>query len=203
MKSILFSVAVLCVPAIATAGSAAPASGNSITTVEELSVMPSAQCLQPKKEPGSAPPRIVSSYPSQGATVRPGLLVLRVTFDAPMSCRGFFSPGSGTGGGQTQLRSPCPELRQRWVLSFDRRTIRTVCHAEAEQQYAVWPSSEAQSTFVSLDDQPLERYQLSFSTSAAAPTATVSNSLIEDRTAPDAKPPADVPLPLQQHHFKR
>ena len=35
-------------------------------------------------------PKVVSAFPGKGDVIRPGLLVMRVTFDQPMACEGRF-----------------------------------------------------------------------------------------------------------------
>ena len=97
---------------------------------EELTVTAQATCLDPKPDSFAVRPKIVSTFPANGAMVRPGVLVLRITFDQPMSCKGFFT-------GIPKLRNPCPLEHQHWVLSFDRKTIRTVCRADGVGAYGV------------------------------------------------------------------
>jgi hypothetical protein len=161
-----------------------------VTTVDEIAVSPAASCLQPRTETQAQPPRVVSTFPANGATVRPGVLVLRVTFDQPMSCKGFFVAAA-------QARSPCPLDIQHWVLSFDRRTIRTVCHTELDSHYGLRLSDRSSDgtsrlTFVSLSGKRLAPYVLSFDTSSEPPINTASDSLTEDVEM--REPAKDVPL---------
>ena len=102
----------------------APDDATPVADVEGLSVAPAPVCVAPKVNDFAPRPKIVSTYPAYGASVRPGVLVLRVTFDQPMSCRGFFTA-------VPKLKNPCPDGHQHWVLSFDRTTIRTVCRTAA------------------------------------------------------------------------
>jgi hypothetical protein len=196
MKIIPFAIAGLAVPGLAFAAAAQIAQP---TTVSDLSVMPQAECLQPKHDPQAPPPKVVSTFPANGAVVRPGLLVLRVTFDQPMSCKGFFTAAS-------HLKNPCPADEQRWVLSFDRRTIRTVCRAEPNGHYGVRLSEppvadQPDATFMSLAGRPLGVYAFTFTASSQASVLTVADSLAED---PEVRPPEpqDVPLKVQELHFK-
>ena len=57
-------------------------------TLSELTVSPPRKCLEPRRpaDPDIPPPKVVSTYPAKGAVVRPGVLVLRLTFDLPMGC---------------------------------------------------------------------------------------------------------------------
>lgn len=201
---IMLGAVLVSAPSLAAAGSAvrhppAPPVSPETTTVDELSVMPSASCLQPRNEPQAQPPRVVSSFPANGAVVRPGVLVLRVTFDQPMSCKGFFAAGA-------QARSPCPLDTQYWVLSYDRRTIRTVCHTELNTHYGLRLSDRSvdgtsKATFVSLAGKRLPPYVINFDTSSDRPVSTPSDSINED---PEMRePPKDVPLKLQGDYVKR
>jgi hypothetical protein len=202
VKAILLTAAVLGAPMAAAAGPAPAktvAPPSETTTVEELSVQPSASCLQPRKDIQAPAPKVVSTFPANGAVVRPGVLVLRVTFDQPMSCKGFFAAAA-------QLRSPCPEDTQYWVLSFDRRTIRTVCRTALGGHYGVRISDQSlredsRTTFVSLAGKRLAPYVLTFDTSSEAPINTAGDSLEQDLEMLP-KPPEFTPLKVQGLHFK-
>lgn len=170
-----------------------------VTTVEELAVIPTASCLQPRSETQAQPPRIVGTFPANGAVVRPGVLVLRVTFDQPMSCKGFFAAAA-------QARSPCPLDTQHWVLSFDRRTIRTVCHTDLDSHYGLRLSDRSldgtsRMTFVSLSGKRLAPYVLSFDTSSEPPINTAGDSLAEDIGM--REPAKDVPLKVVGDYVRR
>ena len=91
-------------------------------SVSELDVNAKIECVPPRFDSRATRPRVISTYPANGAVVRPGLLIMRVTFDQPMSCAGYFA---AVGAPQ----SPCDEsgAQQRALMSFDRRTIRTPC----------------------------------------------------------------------------
>src|SRR5262245_3658498 len=98
MRALILGVASL---AAATTATGAPA----IPAIDELVVRPEAKCLPAKTEPAAPAPRIVSTFPADNAIIRPGRLVVRVTFDRPMTCRGFLYE-------RPPLKSPCPRSRQ-------------------------------------------------------------------------------------------
>jgi hypothetical protein len=200
---ILLAAALVGAPGVSVAKPApraAPASVSAeVTTVEELAVIPTASCLQPRSDAQAQPPRVVSTFPANGAVVRPGVLVVRVTFDQPMSCKGFFAAAA-------QARSPCPQETQYWVLSFDRRTIRTVCHTDLGGHYGLRLSDRSldgtsRATFVSLSGKRLSPYVLSFDTSFEPPINTASDSLAEDVEM--REPVKDVPLRVLGDYVKR
>jgi hypothetical protein len=156
-------------------------------SVSELDVNGRERCEAPRLTPRGAWPKVISSFPANGAVIRPGVLVLRVTFNVPMSCSGFFTAWAS-------LPSPCPEDQQHWVLTFDRRTIRAICHVDAASQYGVQMSDQPESRFFSVEGQPLSRYAFSFTTSDEAMVQTISESLDQD---PLANPPrSSAPMPV-------
>jgi hypothetical protein len=171
----------------ATAAWAAPNSGadppvtvselvvTATKTVAELTVTAPTQCLGPDKMPTRMErPTVVSTFPKRGDVVRPGLLVVRVTFDRPMACDGSFTP-------DPPLPDPCPGADRTMLLSYDRRTVRTVCMVEPGAQYGLWVSRDpAAQSFVGLAGLPSLPYRLNFSTSSEAPIATVCDALEED-----------------------
>jgi hypothetical protein len=173
----------------------APDSAPPIPDAEELTVTPEAACLAPKPDNFAPRPKIVSTFPANGATVRPGVLVVRVTFDQPMSCKGFFTS-------IPKLKDPCPGGHQQWIVSFDRRTIRTVCHADGNVIYGIGVSDNPDATFISLAGKPLEPYEFRFATTVAPDVLSTSEALDQD---PDSQPPKPefVPLTLQEAHVKK
>jgi hypothetical protein len=166
----------------------------SISDADELTVTAQAACLDPKPDNFSPRPKILSTFPANGAMVRPGVLVLRITFDQPMSCKGFFI-------GIPKLRNPCPLEHQHWVLSFDRKTIRTACRADGVAAYGVGVSDNPDATFLSLAGRPLEPYEFRFTTSAAPGVLSAGESLGEDPANPPPKPEF-TPIELQTAHVK-
>jgi hypothetical protein len=150
-------------------------------TVEELTVVAQAKCLPPKPRFRSDRPNIVSTYPRRDEIVRPGLLILRFTFDQPMSCSGFVAVSPGR-------KNPCDSSEQHFLMSFDHKTVRIACVVEPGVRYVLYlngtvdtpdgPLSRPQ--FVSLDNQSLDPSSLSFSASAAAPVDTIVDALAAD-----------------------
>jgi hypothetical protein len=146
-------------------------------TVSELIVTAPIKCLEPDRAGGSVArtPQVVSTFPQPGSTVRPGLVVLRVTFDLPMGCYGGFTD-------DPPLPNPCPWTVQRMHLSLDRRTVRTVCVVAPNGRYAVWMNRQATGAdaFISLAGTRLRPYRVEFATSAGERVTTVCDALTED-----------------------
>ncbi len=168
--------------AVGSAGFAPPAPA---TDVEELVVQGKPECLPARRDRDAPAPRIVSTYPANGAEVRPGVLVLRVTFDQRMTCDGRFAEVSG-------LRHPCPGSRQETVLSYDRKTMRMVCRVVPFASYGVRIGHPPDRLFRSLAGQPVTPYVLTFRAIAAPAVQNVSESLGEDEAATRAAATAAV-----------
>ena len=144
-------------------------------TVSELTVTAKLRCLPP--EPGLARaerPRVVSSFPARGAEVRPGLLVVRVTFDQPMACAGAFDAAP-------PLPNPCPGAARQMLLSYDRRTVRTVCAVEPGVRYGLSlgqdPNAE---TFLGLAGLPAAPSKILFTTTTGPAVSEVCEALAQD-----------------------
>ncbi len=143
--------------------------------VEELTVTARIKCLEPEKDAERAQrPQIVSNFPEKGAVVRLGLLIVRVTFNQPMACNGLFLT-------DPPLQNPCPGSQQNMLLSYDRRTVRTVCVVEPNSHYGLLTNRDLNGkVFTGLSGLPAESHELNFTTSAEAPLTTVCDALVED-----------------------
>jgi hypothetical protein len=143
--------------------------------VSELVVTAKVKCLEPEKFNERAErPRVLSSYPARGAVVRPGLLVVRVTFDLPMACDGLFMRDA-------PRLNPCPGTPQQMLLSYDRRTVRTVCLVEPNAEYGLALSQDPNAgSFIGLGGLPSMPYRLDFTTSSAPAVTTVCEALAQD-----------------------
>lgn len=184
----------LAAPALDTGSTVSELTVTASKTVDELTVTAPKKCLKPHHDESwpARGPKIVSSFPARGAVVRPGVLVMRVTFDRPMACAGVFSD-------DPPFHNPCPGRIQQMLLSYDRLTVRTACVVEPNLTYGAWISKDvtygawvsnfSQDTeFVSLTGSPSKEYEFRFSTSAEAPVTTVCEALSEDEeTAPEIR----------------
>ena len=144
-------------------------------TVSELTITAAVKCLGPDKGNERADrPKVVDSFPKRGAVVRPGLLVVRVTFNRPMACAGGFTA-------DPPLQNPCPGLPREMVLSYDRRTVRTVCVVEPNAEYGLWLSQDpTANSFMGLAGLPSLPYRLTFTTSSEPTVTTVCDALVQD-----------------------
>jgi hypothetical protein len=109
----------------------------------------------PRADP---PPKVLRTLPAPGSTVRPGTMVLSVTFDQPMACAANLS--------NSPFPLPCPGGPGVVIMTPDRRTLTTVCQVEAGAGYSM-PLAD----FFSAGGVKSVRYDLAFTTSTDAPVA--------------------------------
>jgi hypothetical protein len=117
-------------------------------------------------------PKVVATFPANGAVVRPGVVVVRVTFDQPMACDASFD-------GVSDLPNPCPGRWREVTLSRDQRSFRTVCEVKANTTYRMTLRSFRNSHGLAVPAA------VTFSTSGAAPIATIQQALAEDIGGPE------------------
>ena len=187
----LGAVALAAVPAWAAPPPPPPAAGGTVSEltvtasrmVSELTVTAKAKCKPPESGASHATrPKVVDAYPARGAVERPGLLVVRVTFDQPMACEGRFDP-------IPPLANPCPGVLHDMLLSYDRRTVRTVCTVEPGMKYGFAVGQDPNApTFIGLTGLPAEAVKVAFETSDGPLVTDVCQALSEDsQTAQDLK----------------
>jgi hypothetical protein len=116
----------------------------------------------PARYPADRAPRVLDSYPAQGGVVPPGYTLVRVSFDAPMSC---YSEVSVDGPGE-----PC-EPDGTWELPA-RRSWKMMCRLEPGTEYRVRFKKQDGLGFVGLSGREAEPYELAFTTSQGPPTPT-------------------------------
>ncbi len=117
-------------------------------------------------------PKVVRTMPAPGSVVRPGQMVLSVTFDQPMACRANTANGS-------PFPVPCPGDRATVVVAPDQRTLTTVCEVQAGASYSMPIDG-----FVSAKGAKSVRYELVFTTSTAEPVSDSRKALAMEKTGP-------------------
>ncbi len=145
------------------------------TALASVTVSPPVKCLQARKPADSSLPRpkVVSTFPAQGAVVRPGKLVVRITFDLPMACGGTFLDAP-------PLTSPLPDGNRWVVMTPDRRTFRIEGQVDRNGRYGIWMNHDPVRDFLGLSGQSLEPFSLAFSSGSGPPITTVAEALAQD-----------------------
>jgi hypothetical protein len=173
---------VLCATLTAVAGSAAAQGGGGMMApmpdyrndsnpfIDQPGGPEAHACIDGRPRPGPAP-RVVRIMPAPGSVVRPGPMVLSVTFDQPMACNAIRTA--------SPFPIPCPGAGDAVLISPDRRTLTTVCVVEGGASYSM-PLVD----FVGDGGVKSERYDLAFTTSTAAPVKDARQAMSLERTGP-------------------
>jgi hypothetical protein len=131
---------------------------------------PPRDCTDGPPRPGPAP-KVARVMPAPGSVVRPGVMVLRVTFDRPMACKANLAV--------SPFPIPCPGGSGAVLISLDRRTLTTVCQVEAGASYSM-PLVD----FIGDGGAKSERYELAFTTSAGPPVTDARQARALEKDGP-------------------
>lgn len=158
--------------------------GHKPHMVSGVTVRAGSKCFKARRpaETDIPPPKLVSSYPARGAEVRPGILVLRLTFDLPMTCEGLLD-------NHAPLVNPCPAPLHEPLRSFDRRTFLTVCKIDKSTHYGLWLNRDDQRRFTSLAGRSAAANELVFDTSAGPEITSIDEALAQDKWLREAMRP--------------
>jgi hypothetical protein len=104
--------------------------------------------------PGGPPPKVVASFPAQGAQVAAGVLVIKLVFDQPMTAAGW-SYGRSQGG-------DFPSCLAKPRLLADKHTFALLCSVAAHKTYALTVNPAP--AFAGADGRLAKPDTLSFST---------------------------------------
>jgi hypothetical protein len=172
----------LCAAVTAIAGPAAAQGGQGamMSPMPEVRVDPSSfidqppaanrDCVDGRAHDGPAP-KVVRVMPAPGSVVRPGPMVLSVTFDRPMACKANVTA--------SPFPIPCPGDGKAVLMSPDRRTLTTVCMVEAGASYSM-PLAD----FVGDGGVRSERYDLAFTTATGAPARDARQAISLEKAGP-------------------
>ena len=105
--------------------------------------------------PAPSPPRVVATYPHDGARVPPSIAELKVSYDHRMAESWSFA----TGG-----EKAFPQVLGAASLSPDHITITLPIRLEPNHSYVVWLNTARYRNFKSEDGEAAEPYRLTFHT---------------------------------------
>ena len=128
-------------------------------------------------------PAVVSTFPANGGTVAPGVLVLRVTYDARMFDESWSYVSS--------LKGLYPECADTPRLLDDRKSFALICRTMPNKTYAVWFNRGAYDNFISSSRRPAKPYELTFKTSGDDPIWTLKDAMAEDKALPSTGNPVE------------
>jgi hypothetical protein len=107
-------------------------------------------------------PKVVSTYPAQGASIAPGILIIRISYDTRMQ-------------------------GQSWSYV----TSRAGCRTLPKKTYALWFNHGDYANFTSVSHRPAAAYELKFTTSDADPVWTLQDAIKADPGLPPGSNPAE------------
>jgi hypothetical protein len=151
-------------------------------TLSDVDVIAKGPCIIPR--PRGVPdtrPQVVDSYPRFGQTVPPGVMILHVTYDQPMSRCPVFLLNAG---------SDLARLEQKLAWQTpDRRTLFFIVDLQPRQDYRLWLNAPPApglkrmilgQTFRSRYGTIAAPHMVAFSTSSGPPTETAQDVLRAD-----------------------
>jgi hypothetical protein len=128
-------------------------------------------------------PKVVSTYPAQGASIAPGILIIRITYDTRMQGQSWSYVTSRAG--------EYPECAATPRLLDDHKSFALICRTLPRKTYALWFNHGDYQNFTSVSHRPAAAYELKFTTSDADPVWTLQDAIKADPGLPPGSNPAE------------
>jgi hypothetical protein len=136
--------------------------------------------------PPTLPPKLVSTYPAEGETVAPGVLILKVSFDQQMSPSAWnYAPAPGA--------EPMDCVKTPRLLG-DQRTFVLLCRVLADKTYGVTFNAQRPGGFANLGENTALTAALTFKVDSDTPITTVRRAMEAAKLQPDQMPVQDAPM---------
>ncbi len=129
------------------------------------------------------PPHVVTTFPANGASVAPGVLVLRVTYSQSMFDESWSYVTSADG--------EYPECAPTPRLLDDKKSFALICRTSGKHNYALWLNRGPYANFMNKGRRIAVPYELKFSTSDADPVFTLKEAVAADPGLPPGSNPAE------------
>jgi hypothetical protein len=140
--------------------------------------------------PPTNPPKVASSYPAEGQSIAPGVLILKVTFDQKMTAKGWnyaAAPASESGGADKPDCVATPRLLK------DDKTFVLLCRVTSGKTYKVALNAQRLGGFANQAENPAETHVLSFQVVKGDPVTTVPRAMAAAGLQLDETPIEDDP----------
>jgi len=137
--------------------------------------------------PPTLPPKVVATYPAEGQTIAPGVLIVKVAFDQQMNPRAW-NYGVAEGG------EP-PECTKTPRLLNDQKTFVLLCRVLSNRTYKVALNGERAGGFANLGDNPAQSHVLTFQVVRGEPVTTIAGALQAAGLKSDEEPIEEAPKP--------
>ncbi len=135
--------------------------------------------------PPTLPPKLVSTYPTEGQTVAPGVLILKVAFDQQMTPSTWnYAPAEGA--------EPMDCVKTPRLLN-DQKTFVLLCRVLAGKTYGVTFNAQRPGGFANLGDNPALTAALTFKVVGDTPVTTVRRAMEAAGLQSDQMPVQDAP----------
>ena len=135
--------------------------------------------------PPTPPPRMVSTYPAEGQSVAPGVLILKVVFDQQMSPSAWsFTPAPGA--------EPMDCVKTPRLLN-DQKTFVLLCRVLPGKTYGVTFNAQRPGGFANLGDNTALTATVNFKVGADAPITTIRRAMEAASLQSDQMPVQDAP----------
>jgi len=128
-------------------------------------------------------PKVASTYPAQGASVAPGILIIRISYDTRMQGQSWSYVTSRDG--------EYPECAAAPRLLDDRKSFALICRTLPNKTYALWFNHGDYQNFTSVGHRPAAAYELKFKTTDADPVRTLEEAIKADPGLPPGSNPAE------------
>jgi hypothetical protein len=129
------------------------------------------------------PPHVVATFPDSGASVAPGVLVLRVTFSQPMFDESWSYVSTPDGA--------YPDCAATPRLLDDKKSFALICRVTGKTKYAVWINRAPYANFVNRGRRAAQPFELKFTTSDADSIWTLKDAMAQDKGLPPGSNPAE------------
>ncbi|MGC1303735.1 MAG: hypothetical protein WA840_15320 [Caulobacteraceae bacterium] len=138
------------------------------------------KCFRLVKDGGGIPPHVIGTYPKNGETVAPGILILRITFDQEMSCGYSLVQYVGI----DYVNFDYPPCAPPILIYPGRRIFKFKCNLKPNRRYLLSLNSKDWLHFQNVWADPLAPVKFGFATNNQKPTLSVHDSLMADPDYP-------------------
>jgi hypothetical protein len=140
--------------------------------------------------PAPTLPKVVSTFPADGKTVTPGVLILKVTFDQKMNPDGW-DYGKGA--------DAYPQCLDRPRLLPDEKTFVLLCTIPSKDKFSLTFDASGSGGFENLAGQKATMAALNFATDDSKSIATIADAMKAAQLKPEEGPVMDSkPAPVAE-----
>ena len=136
--------------------------------------------------PRTNPPKVAQTYPAEGQTIAPGVLILKVAFDQKMIPRGWSYAPAPDGADK-------PDCVATPRLLKDDKTFVLLCRVVSGKTYKVALNAAGPNRFANQAENPAEAHVLTFQVVKGEPVTTIPRAMLAAGLKIDETPIEDDP----------